>query len=233
MEKRYPDAIFRTYPSFGLEIVFAPTPLLPGKEARGDPGWTVDRIDIYNPPSSSASPSPATAGRRRVKTTGPLRKAPPFPISLKLAQRPVLPPPPVPPSETDGTRKTPPVPPTDSETAKHEFETDLLLQIESNTTGADLVQTLGEPSRKGGGDQWVAPWLEWTDMEIIASGTADANISHQHEGRGEKTVRLGIMVELRSTTSGGNGEKVHMPFGGVWEAAKGWEWDCIKVFAAA
>ena len=299
-EKIYPDAIFRTYHSLGLDVVLSPAPAtisttvqdragsarvsIPGNSGKAvggeGLGWIADRVDIYNPPPKlAAGSSPAASAapqgvRRRAVKAGPRRDAPPTPISLRLARRPDLPPAPDPPiqipeasirtvpttiqatnsgpgpgsgsngARTDGTA---------SEAAQAQEPSgvmdpdSLLLRITPHTTGADLVQHLGEPSRKGGGDRWVAPWLEWSDVEIVPAAqesldsTTSCSPTTSSDDVGGGTVRIGVMVELRQPavaaegagrggTEGGGG-LVHMPYGGIWEAAKEWEWECIKIFA--
>lgn len=91
--------------------------------------------------------------------------------------------------------------------------------ITSCTTGADFVRHLGEPTRKGGGNNWIPPWLEWERTSIV---------SDDHD-----TKTMAIMIELRPSKvpiTHQNPQQVHMPFGGIWEAAKAWEWGCLKVF---
>ncbi len=75
------------------------------------------------------------------------------------------------------------------------------------TTGRDFVETLGEPSKKGGGTGWVDIWLEWEDH--------------------------GVQVELRDP----KGDEViteeakKKGLGGPWDRAGSWVWGVIKLFA--
>ena len=112
------------------------------------------------------------------------------------------------------------------------------LEVGSRTTGREFVAAFGEPRRKGGGDGWVGPYLEWGSVEILATkkdgdgneaeGTSELG-SHLDETR---TVSLGIMVELRDPGAGEvlTPEQLRKGAGGVWDRAGGWTWACLKLF---
>jgi hypothetical protein len=148
----------------------------------------LDRIDILNPIDSAPT-------RRRAPPS------PPFPKPLKL----VFP-------TTSIT-----LPPVNDQSPQTVTRPKIFV-ITRNTTGRDLVEVLGEPSKKGGMEGWVGLWLEWGCVEL--------------ERREGEVVKLGMMVELRDTGKEATEEEMKKGQGGVWERAAKWEWASLKVFQA-
>ena len=80
--------------------------------------------------------------------------------------------------------------------------------MDRQTTAQNLVESLGEPSKKGGKPGWIDTYMEWTTTILDSDGVER---------------KVGILVELKE----GKGEGMT-----VWDRASGWEWACLKVFSA-
>ncbi|GHJ85229.1 hypothetical protein NliqN6_1631 [Naganishia liquefaciens] len=78
--------------------------------------------------------------------------------------------------------------------------------LEVGTRGRDIVEALGEPSRKGGGTGWVDVWLEYASVGVLFD---------LQDPRGEEIVSQ---------------EEQARGIGGVWDRAGRWVWSSIKVF---
>jgi hypothetical protein len=80
------------------------------------------------------------------------------------------------------------------------------LRLDSSATGAALVSTLGEPTRKGGGTGWVDVWLEYASLGLqidLQDPRGDEVVSEEAQKKG---------------------------MGGVWDRAGRWVWSSCKVF---
>lgn len=80
------------------------------------------------------------------------------------------------------------------------------LLLDSSTTGAALVSTLSEPTRKGGGTGWVDVWLEYASLGLqidLQDPRGDEVVSEEEQKKG---------------------------MGGVWDRAGRWVWSSCKVF---
>ena len=82
----------------------------------------------------------------------------------------------------------------------------------------------------------MAPWLEWTRVEIIDGPNEEVDVNDGLHSEGiPKTgsvAVLGVMVELRDP---GAAEKlteqqIKKGVGGVWDRAANWQWACMKLF---
>lgn len=279
----YPDGTFENYHSLGLSLFFsassssASQPVQsPSDERR------LERADIYNerppPPASVTTPTPTppgggSAGGSMGRSRRPKRPrkvyAPPPDLILEFPSTSIpLPPRPIPPSTAGNTSSTltpsfdntpaysrnsagSPNTPTSLTRAKR-------FCITPWTTAAELVQNLGEPTRKGGDEGgWVGPWLEWGSVELCGSGSGNGIGSDGVDGGsgvdrvGSGIVKIGMMVELAPSTSGSwgadggdsqtvgagktgkkEGEKEKTKGFGVWDHVGGWTWGVIKVFKA-
>lgn len=253
-------------------------------------GIGLERVDVYNSKldtgdsgasgASGASAAPGSTSRRRIRKVVPTHDAPHLPIELYLTKRVELPNQKANRDPRRGDLMSPaqgkpadPVIPNDRTPVQGNKAVDVpnipeasestdapVLRISSHTTGKDFVAHLGEPTRRGGGEGWVEPWLEWASVEVWSlgggggvdglSGVESVQAASSETIAKNIKVTIGLMVELRPSTgpgsntqhaSTGTGDragqlstdgKVHMPFGGVWDVAKDWEWSCIKVFKA-
>lgn len=209
--------------------------------------WNLDRIDIYNPIPGIALPGAGPGSSRR--RAPPPYSPPALPIVIQLARTAVLPPKP----EEVGPMGSKPL-------RKAEGEMDIKSSqgesigkgiggrperflISKETTGREFVDKLGEPSRKGGAQGWVGPWLEWSNLRILKIRQGEAGSSKEissiggdavGHGRDEKEeeeeIGIGLMVELRPTQRGPTEEEQKKGMGGIWDQAASWEWSCTKVF---
>lgn len=66
------------------------------------------------------------------------------------------------------THPTPPSPEAKEGGSSVDTESLSTLELQSTTTGEELVKNLGEPDRKGGGEsKSVGVWLEWTGLGLM------------------------------------------------------------------
>ncbi|ORX36466.1 hypothetical protein BD324DRAFT_628968 [Kockovaella imperatae] len=153
------------------------------------PDAVLSQVDIFNPPSGSVS-------RKKASWTG--YTTPSLPIVLRFPTTSLSVPTP------DGKPST--------------ITRPDILEVEKQTTGKDFVACLGEPSRKGGGQGFVSPWLEWGDVELKSGESSIA--------------KVGIMVELRDPGAHEvlSDEQKTKGAGGVWDRASGWTWGSLKLF---
>ncbi|KAI9632260.1 uncharacterized protein MKK02DRAFT_40564 [Dioszegia hungarica] len=236
--KSYPDAQYHTYLPLGLDLIYSPSSSSPSAVQ-----WELDRIDIYNPVPGVSVPS-AGSSRRRAP---PMYTPPALPLVTQLARAPVVPPQPAPPAGNSGAA-LPTVAPAAAEATLLEVEgveegkqaggRPEPFLITSESIGREFVSALGEPSRKGGAQGWVGPWLEWADLKILVprrrSIQADVEPGQggtsMEEAEDMEEVGIGLMVELRDGHKQPTEEEMKKGLGGVWDRAAGWGWGCVKIF---
>lgn len=238
--KSYPDAQYHTYLSLGLDLIYSPSPT---SSSPSSGQWELDRIDINNPVPSVSLPSSGSSRRR----APPVYTPPALPLVVQLARAPVVPPQPGPHAGNSGAA-LPTVVPAAAEAALTEVEgveeeiraggRPEPFLITSESTGREFVSALGEPSRKGGAQGWVGPWLEWADLKILVprrrSKQADVEPGQggtsMEEAEDMEEVGIGLMVELRDGHKQPTEEEMKKGLGGVWDRAAGWGWGCVKIF---
>ena len=70
---------------------------------------------------------------------------------------------------------------------------DIIAEITAKTTGSQLVELLGEPERKGGGEsKSVGVWLEWTRLGLMCefSNVHGAGRWDKEQGAGNATTSV-------------------------------------------
>lgn len=160
--KSYPDAVYYNYYSLGLSLQFHP---LPKSNYRPRTGLTQESeldttrlslavIDVYNHESHGKE---GDDSKKKTATSSQYAAFPAYPIIISH--------PPSPSSESSSSAPSP--------GADHRFA------ITPTTTGRQLVTSLGEPDRKGGGAGGgsLGIWVEWTQLGLmveLASGGLEA-----------------------------------------------------------
>jgi hypothetical protein len=232
--KSYSEATYHAYHSLGLDLIYAPS------DSKPDPAHPeqleLDRIDIYNPVPGVNLPGAGSSRRR----PPPTYSSPDFPVVIQLAQTPILPPAPAPvpppgypnasalPANAISVQAMPPA----AQELVHPTGTPVPFVIDKDTTGRDFVAALGEPTRKGGAKGWVGPWLEWSELRVLAPTLQHKRCRSEQTDASEarEEVGIGLMVELRPAQRELTEEEKKKGMGGVWDMAAGWEWGCIKFF---
>lgn len=228
--KTFPGTVYHNYYDLGISFCYIPDKSKGGKgkvdpTVNGEQDFKLDEIDIYNnvsedPSSASASASRSGSGAGNLEGTGAgiggkaarvpkptfkTFKGLPIEFPLVAAEdnknatgsgsteragntstSSIAPQP------TSSSSTQPPSTPT-----SHPFPS-----LNSETTGRTLVQTLGEPTKKGGGSG-IGPFMQGIYLEWFS---------------------LGVQVDLEA------GKDDKSQEGGVWERAAGWGWVCLKVF---
>lgn len=184
--KAYPDAVYQNYYALGLSLCFEPVSAS-SKEFR------CVTVDVFNTASPGAGTS---AGGRKPK--GPTYAETSLPLVLEFAEKEIV---------------LPPRKPGESEMR---LPREQRVEVAKNTTGREIVRSLGEPSRKGSGS-WVGVWLEWNQVGLVRAG---------------ERVDVGIMLELNDPKGADapSQEQMKQGMGGLWDMAAGWRWGGIKVF---
>lgn len=194
--RAYPDVIYHNYYDLGVSLCYVPSR---GKTIPTNPGpgeLKLDTIDIYHVPASDRVS--ARPGRIPKPTFGTFGGLPiEFPVvplasgSSSSAAEPKAP------SSTPNSASA-----STSASTTTQSET---LSLSESTVGKDLVKTLGEPSKKGGGQYGMDVYLEWAS--------------------------LGVQIDLKDRSGGEmTDEQKKKGMGGVWDKAAGWGWGCLKVF---
>lgn len=152
-------------------------------------------VDMFNSPTPGSSTS---AGGRPPK--GPTYDETSLPLVFEFAEKEIV------------------LPPRQEGEKEMRLPREPRVEVRKNTTGREIVRSLGEPSRKGSGS-WVGVWLEWNSVGLLRAG---------------ERVDVGVMLELNDPKGADqmSQEQMKQGMGGLWDMAAGWRWGGIKVFKA-
>ena len=166
--KSYPDAVYFSYFSIGLSLLFSPqngyklTTGLKSHELDTDK-LVLESIYIYNVPPKNASHPPTSSHTAETAYA----TYPDLPLALALIA-----------DARDKDGKHIPRPPK--------------LDVLADTSGKDFVQALGEPDRKGGGagpsSGSIGIWCEWSKDGIMVEFGGDEAKGPQAWERGKDAV---------------------------------------------
>ncbi|TEB39001.1 hypothetical protein FA13DRAFT_1785267 [Coprinellus micaceus] len=165
--KSYPDAVYFNYYPLGLSILFTPRngykPKIGLKYSDLDTGkLSLDSIDVYNVPKAKDPKKLARSGSSRSEIA--YATFPALPLAFALA--------------TDVKDKSGVV-----------IKRPDSISISVQSTGKDLVSTLGEPDRKGGGagpsSGSIGIWCEWSNDGIMIEFGGDEARGPQAWERGK------------------------------------------------
>lgn len=170
--KSYPDAVYFNYYALGLSLLFKPVDgYTPKSGVRLEDlkcqNLVLDGVDIYNvlKPKDCADVNASGAPKPKPKSSPIYATYPVYPVTINLASLPA-----------DAEGKTRPQ----------------FLRIMPETTGKDLVSTMGEPDRKGGGagpsSGSINIWCEWSKDGIMVEFAGSDSRGPQAWERGKDAV---------------------------------------------